>query len=460
MDKKTAKEIIDKGESLEVEFKQPFHSFQEIAETICAFANTEGGILFLGVKNNGQIFGVKEDIDEVQQKISNTNNNIHSAPIIRIETLRIDSETIIAVIVHKTDVSTFHSYKGSIYVRIGTTTQKLEGNSMVEFLRNRQILLFEEGIEPNAKIEDLDINKIQEYLEIRGQKNFLKEHSVENFLLSKKIATKIPDLKIKNTALLFFAKNPQDFFPYVRIKLVRFDGFEPIKVLAYEEAVGNLKQMIDHSLNFVNRFLSKEFIIHGAKRKEVSIFPEEAIREAVINSIAHMDYFSKNEVQLSIFDDRIEITNPGGLPKGMNKDLLGVLSVQRNPMIYQFLKDYGYMEGIGSGISRIFSLMKDANLEKPNFIFPDNIFRIIFKIRKRELFNLGLEYNLNNRQMKALEFLEINKKIKSTDYSKINKITIQASINDLNKLIKVGLIKKIGKFRGAYYILNEDILEK
>ncbi|MCX6750168.1 MAG: hypothetical protein NTZ83_01810 [Candidatus Pacearchaeota archaeon] len=224
-------------------------------------------------------------------------------------------------------------------------------------------------------------------------------------------------------------------------------------MLAYEEARGSLPQMIEHSLNFVRRFIAKEFVIKEVKRKEISLLPEDAIREAIINAIAHRDYFNKNEIQLSIFDDRLEITNPGGLPEGMTKELLGVLSIQRNPIIYHFLKDYGYMEGLGSGISKIFKVMKDADLEAPEFILTKEFFRVILKMGK--VINKTKE-KINKRQQKALEFLKENKQIKAKDYASMNKISVPTAVKDIKELWKKGYIKKVGTYRGVYYTLSNS----
>ena len=251
MDTENLKKIIEECETIEVEFKQSFHSFQDIAKVICAFANTQGGLLILGVDDKGHIEGIKENLDIVQQKISQSNATIHPNPLINVEVHTIDKKKLVVVIIHKADSSVFHSVGGIIYIRLGSTIQKLEGQSIVEFLRNRQILLFEELIDSTAKIDDIDLNKIKAYLEMRGQKDYLKSHSLKDFLLSKRLASLQPDLKIKNSALLFFAKEPQSFLPYVQIKLVRFDGNKPIKVLAYEEAKGSLPQIIEQTLNFV-----------------------------------------------------------------------------------------------------------------------------------------------------------------------------------------------------------------
>ena len=453
MDAENLKRIIAEGESVEVEFKQSFHSVQEIARIISAFANTQGGLLFLGLKDNGTIEGIKENLDIVQQKISQANSIIHPTPLTNVGIHTLDHKKIIIITVHRADSSVFHSVEGVIYVRLGSTVQKLEGQSIVEFLRNRQILLFEESLEFSASLKDIDENKVKEYLNLRKQTDYLQNHSVKDFLLSKKLVSFQPEVKLKSVALLFFAKDPQSFFPYSLIKLVRFDGVEPIKVLAYEEAKGNLPQIIDHAVNFMRRFIAKEFVITETKRKEIPFLPEDAVREAIINAVAHRDYFNKNEIQLSIFDDRVEITNPGGLPEGMSPELLGSLSIQRNPKIYQLLKDYAYMEGIGSGISKIRRLMNENKLSDPEFTITKDFFRLVLRLRKGKEAVPSLE--LTKRQINIIDYLKKNKKIKSKECATINKISNPTAVKELTGLEKNGLIQKIGTYRGVYYILKE-----
>ena len=454
MDTENLKRIIAEGESIEVEFKQSFHSVQEIARVIAAFANTQGGLLILGVKSDGTIEGIKENLDLVQQKISQANSTIHPAPLTNVGIHTLVHKKIILITIHKADSSVFHSAEGVIYVRLGSTVQKLEGQSIVEFLRNRQILLFEESLEFSASLKDIDENKVKEYLNLRKQTDYLQNHSVQDFLLSKKLISFQPDVKLKSAALLFFAKDPQSFFSYSLIKLVRFDGVEPIKVLAYEEAKGNLPQIIDHSVNFMRRFIAKEFVITETKRKEIPFLPEDAVREAIINAVAHRDYFNKNEIQLSIFDDRVEITNPGGLPEGMSPELLGSFSIQRNPKIYQLLKDYAYMEGIGSGISKIRRLMNENKLSDPEFIITKDFFRLVLRLRRGKESVPSLE--LTQRQINIINYLKKNKKIKSKECATINKISNPTAIKELTGLEKNGLIQKIGTYRGVYYILKGD----
>ena len=223
-----------------------------------------------------------------------------------------------------------------------------------------------------------------------------------------------------------------------------------MKVIAYEDAKGTLPEIIEQAYNFVKRFTTKEFKIEGMKRKEIPFIPEEAVREAIINAVAHRDYFNKNETQLSIFDDRIEITNHGGLPEGMSKELLGKLSVQRNPEIYRLLKDYGYMEGIGSGYSKIFKLVSEAGLVNPEYILTKDIFRIIFWNKKVTTLISGL----NERQSKMLKYIRDKKEIKAEKYANLSEVTHPTAVADLKRMEKLGFIKKIGSYRGAYYVLS------
>ncbi|MEK6800401.1 MAG: ATP-binding protein, partial [Nanoarchaeota archaeon] len=130
MEIKALKDIIEKGESVDLELKRSFHSSQEIAKTICSFANTQGGVLILGVEDNKKISGLCEDMDQLQKRISDANSTVHPKPIMNIEIHEVEGKKVATLIVHRADSSVFHSFEGAIYVRIGTTTQKLEGNSI------------------------------------------------------------------------------------------------------------------------------------------------------------------------------------------------------------------------------------------------------------------------------------------------------------------------------------------
>jgi len=460
MDTKQILQIIKSGESQEVEFKESFHSSQDVSKLMCGFANTYGGIILIGINNKREVVGIKENLDEIQQKISSSAQAISSPISPSIEIHKIDNKEIIAIITQQAIDNTFHSFQGVIWVRIGSTLKKIEGNQIVDFLRGKQILCFDESVS-NAKIEDLDAEKIKEYLSIRKQSDYFKSHSTEDFLLSTNLARKNGVLKIKNSALLFFAKNPLFFNPQIEIKAVRFDGIEPVKIVAHELIQSDLVESIEKAISFVKNNISKSINIKlEPKREEIYQYPLDVLREAIVNAIAHRDYFSKDAIQIYIFADRIEITNPGSLPRGLPRELFGTLSVQRNPLTYRILRDYGFVEGLGSGVPRMINSMREYGLSDPEFGIYEHFFRTIFKNKSSELKPIKDFGDLNGRQIKAIEFLRKNKLIKTNAYIKLNNVSLGTARLDINEMLKFMYIKKIGKYKGAYYILNEDKIKK
>lgn len=451
------KEIILHGENQEVEFKQSFHSSQDVSKVICGFANTQGGILLLGVNDAGHVVGVSEKLDIIQQNISAANQSLSPVPLIQVETHILDTKSIIAVIIQKSPDTSYHTFQGAVYVRIGSTTKRIEGQTHLEFLRNRQILSFDESYDPSCRIEDLDVEKIKKYLAMRRQEIYLNDNSIEAFLLSTKLATKNGTLKIKNAAAVLFAKNPIFFHPQMEMKLVYFSGEEAVTIISHKLIQDDLPTSIEQAVAFIGKHLSKKIEISvKPQREEIYEYPLNVIREAIVNAVAHRDYFSKDAIQVYIFDNRVEITNPGSLPHNLPKELFGTLSVQRNPITYRFLRDMGYVEGLGTGIPRMKNAMRQAGLADPEFKFTDSFFRVILyntKGKKKPIDSMG---DLNERQKKALEYLNKHKSLKAQTYKEINKVSHATAVSEINEMIQFKYIRKVGAFRGAYYVREES----
>lgn len=445
--------VIRGGESQEVEFKQSFHSAHEIAKAICAFANTLGGMLLIGVSDKKEIIGIREDPDSLQQQISAANQSVSPAPLVSVETHKIGGNIVVAVIVQKAQDNSYHTFQGAIYVRIGSTNRRMDGQTHLEFLRNRQILSFDESYEPEVCIEDIDLEKIKVYLKERKQENYLEDHSLQDFLLSAKLASANGKLRIKNSAVLLFAKDPVHYFPQMEIKLVQFSGIEAVTIVSHKLVQESLPGAINQAIAFFEKSLSKSIAITGfPKRTEEYEYPSSVIREAIVNAIAHRDYFSRDSVQAYIFDDRIEITNPGSIPNALPREMFGTISVQRNPITYRFLRDLGYVEGLGTGIPRMKNTMRKAGLPDPKFTLTENFFRITLynnKGRKKPIESVG---DLSNRQKKALDYVVKHKTIKAKTYAQLNKVSYATAVSDINEMISFGYLKKIGEYRGAYYV--------
>src|SRR3989338_1296711 len=448
-------EVIESGETQEVELKQSFHSSQDFSKLMCGFANTQGGMIIVGVNAKKVIIGIKEDVDELQQKISASAQAVSHPLVPDIQVHTIEGKKIVAVVIQKAIDNTFHTFQGAIYVKVGSTLKKFEGNQLVDFLRSKQILCFDE-ISSDATLDDLDVGKIKEYLKTRNQEDFLKQNSVENFLLSSKLATKNGNLNIKNATALFFTKEPEKFFPQIEINIAQFDGVEPVKIISHQLIQSDPVSSIEKSLSFLKNNLSKSIqITDKSRRQEKFEYPLEVIREAIVNTIAHRDYFSRDSIQIYLFSNRIEITSPGSLPIGLTKELFGALSVRRNPIVYRLLRDYEYVEGLGSGVPRMINGMREQNLKDPVFGIYEHFFRVILYNEKSELKPVdGLE-DLNERQQRAVEFLRKNTSLKTKTYMEMNKTSYGTANKDIAEMLKFKYIKKVGEYRGAYYVLNK-----
>lgn len=454
MEKKQLLEVIKSGENQEVELKE---SLQDFAKLMAGFANTNGGMIIIGVNAGKKIIGLKGDLDSLQEKISALAQTVSPALYPDVKIHNIDGKKLVSIVVQKAVDNTAHSYQGVFYARVGSTIRKLEGDQAIDFLRGKQILCFDEDLS-DAVSEDLDVEKIREYFKIRNQENFLKNSSVENFLLSSKLATGNGSLKIKNAAALFFAKEPEKFFPQIEIKLAQYDGTEPVNSISNKLIQSDPVTSIEQSIAFVKKNISKSIqITDKPRRQEKFEYPPEVIREAIVNAVAHRDYFSMDSIQVYLFNDRIEITSPGSLPKGLPKELFGTLSIRRNPIIYRLLRDYGYIEGLGSGVPRMINVMRKNGLRDPYFgIDYERIVRIVLYNEKGKEKPIEEYADLNKRQKKAIEFLKKHRSIKTKKYAELNNVSSGTAISDINELLKFGYIKKVGSYRGAYYVLNEE----
>ncbi len=453
--------LIKNGENQHAEFKEGCPSSHELAKIICGFANTDGGYLIFGVSKKGEIKGLIYNLDKLQQDISNSNQRVSSPPLISAAHFVIENKNVFSVEINRANDKNAHTFEGAVYVRIGSTTRKLEGQSLFDFLKNKQILCFDEQ-DSEAKAEDLDENKIKSYLSKRNQQDYLKANSINNFIISNMLGKLNGILKIKNVASLFFAKDPYRWHPQNEVRVVRFSGVEAVNVISQKDFRSDPIENIEQTISFIRQSISKRFIIpeDSARRIEIEEYPMPIIREAIVNAVAHRDYYSYDSIQISMFEDRIEISNPGSLPEGLTKEFFGKRSVRRNPITYRLLRDCNYVEGLGTGIPKMINEMRKAGLRDPEFHFAGGFFVVILRNLKSSIKPIEGMKDLNQRQLNALDYLNQNKTIKSKTYANLNNISLPVALKDLNEMVKFKYVKKVGTYRGVYYVLNEEKIKQ
>src|SRR4030066_374548 len=305
MDANKIQILVQEGEGLTVEFKE--HFTPRIDEDIVAFANTKGGVILLGVRDDRTISGEKLTND-LKARINSIARNCNPPVQVKIKQLK--------------DIS-------------------------------------REKIRNFLKEADISIRKI----------------IPQNILTSLSLVQKG---RITNAGALMFASKVEKFIPHAESIFAAFKGTDKTNIYDRNDVKDDLLIQFGEAVAFLKKHLNVRSEIRGFDRFDIYEIPLDALREAVVNAIVHRNYAIKGtSIYVRIYEDRVEIENPGGLPDGITKRDFGKSSVRRNPIIADLFHRMGKVERMGSGIERMRELMREAGLKEPVFEM-DAFFRVTF----------------------------------------------------------------------------------
>jgi ATP-dependent DNA helicase RecG len=245
---------------------------------------------------------------------------------------------------------------------------------------------------------------------------------------------------------LLFGKNPQKHFIQSEIRCARFNGTEPINFADMQVINGTIIEQVPAVLNFIRRHINVAAQITGEpERKEIWEYPKEAIREAVVNAVCHRTYDDTGNVQVRIFDDRLEIWNPGSLPENMTVEMLRKAhrSKPRNELIARCFYLIKYIEQWGTGTNRMIKLCKEARLPGLEFLELSDCFIVIFmrklKMRKTNKTRPKTEMKLTEIQKKIIQYLEEKGEVSTHElvmHLGLSRRSIQRNIKQLSGIVK------------------------
>jgi len=208
---------------------------------------------------------------------------------------------------------------------------------------------------------------------------------------------------------------------------------------------------------YIQSKLNTELIIKSGLREERLELPEEALREALLNSISHRNYFvSGTNIIVEIFSDRVEITNPGGLVKGITIEDLGRKSLSRNNLLFGLLQRMGLVEKVGSGILRINSAMNKYGIKNPRFEIDDNWFTIILDRKRIETLGRGSEKSSEKSSEKIIDLMIENQSVSAKEMANIIGISPRAVEKHISNLKNKGIVKRIGSSKKGYWEVKMD----
>ena len=443
MNKKELQLVLEEGEGYRIEFKE---SLSDIERELVAFANSSGGRIFLGITDTKEIKGAYIT-NKLKSQIQDIANNCQPAVRVSFE----EYKNILVVNIKEGEDKPYKCSSG-FYTRVGPNSQKLSRNEIIEFFKSEGKIRFDELI--NLKFyynTHFDSQKFGRFLRLAGISNIL---DIPATLINLGVAEKQEGKIIfNNTGILFFAKNLRDIYFHTTVTCALFKGKEKVDVLDRKDFNEDIVSNIDDAMNFLKKHIPVRYEMTGMpRRREVPEIPFDALREAIINAVVHRDYFEKGaNVMVEMFDDRIEISNPGGLVKGLRPQDFGKKSVLRNPNIADLLHRIEYIEKMGTGISKIRNLAAEAGLQPPKFEF-GTFFTVTFLRPGTKEISEGLPQKTTQKTtQKLLELIKENPAITQKELAEIIGISEDGVTYHITKFRKDGILKRIGPDKGGHW---------
>ena len=435
-------------ETQNIEYKSIWKD--EYLKWICGFANAQGGTLYIGKDDNGNVVGLqnaKKLLEDLPNKITTilgivADVNLHETEEGDFIEIQVESQPNPV------------NYKGEYHFRSGSTKQELKGAALDKFLLQKYGRKWDSVQIPNVSIADLKQDTF-EFFKTKGIKSNRINESCKNDTPAQVIESLklIENGHLKRAALLLFHPDPEKFITGAYIKIGFFRSTDS-DLLFQDEIHGNLFEQVEKTMEFLLTKYTRALISYeGISRIETVEYPKDALREALLNAIIHKDYAGCIPIQISVYSDKIMIWNEGQLPENWTvKNLIAKHSSRPyNPDIANAFFRSGYVEAWGRGIEKITEECVIAGLPEPMFNPDGSDFWVVFRkdiYNKEELNKTGL----NERQIKAVLYVREKGKITNKEYQEINQISNRTATTDLKELVeKFNILKISGAGASTFY---------
>lgn len=357
--------LLSMSEGKTLEFKRDLSSKRPVLRTLSAFANTAGGTIVFGIEDSGRVRGVGDPLAFEERLASIVSDGIAPRLVPDIDVIAWRGVNLVVVTVYPGPLRPYHvrseGAEDGSYVRVGSTNRRADEALRAELARTARGESFDEMPMPELDSEAIDFRAVSE--SFAGVRN-IRSRDTESLRLT----TAYGDRTVPTVGgVLLFGVDRRRHFPDAWFQVGRFKGTTRTVILDTADIDVPLPEMVEAVLLFVKRSISMGVLIDGARNRQTWQFPLEAVREATINAIVHADYSQAGApLRLAVYDDRIEIENPGLLLPGLTiSDVLGGVSRLRNRVIGRVFRELGLIEQWGSGIRRMFDACAEAGLPEP-----------------------------------------------------------------------------------------------
>ncbi|NOT57435.1 MAG: transcriptional regulator [Deltaproteobacteria bacterium] len=459
---------------------------RRLYEPLSAFANrTGGGVLLFGLneEKDFSIVGVGNAQRLQEELIHLASAEMEPALRPQFAVDEINGETVIAVEIEEIAANQkpcFYRPAGlssGAYIRSGNTNRQMTEYEVFGYLSSRGQPKHDEDLVANAAFTDLDPVLLGKYLSqlqsARPKAGYL-DGSQEEVLTRLHVCGRDGDVVRPTLAgLLMFGKYPQEFFPQLMITFLQYYGTTEEehtprgeRFMDNQRFEGAISEMVDRTESYVLGAMRKASLIEGTFRRDIPEYPQDAVREAIANAVAHRDYspyVRGSYIQIRMFADRLEVQSPGGLFGNVTVENLEEEHSTRNARLMRMMEDWHIVENRGSGIKAMLQAMRRGNLEPPRFADRRVSFLVTFRNHTMmgpqaiAWLNQFASLPLNDRQRLALVYLRQHGQITNSEYRRLNRVDTVVAGQELRGLVEVGLVEQQGVGRWTSYQLKVSL---
>ena len=482
----TMEEIVH-GESKNVEFKETLPDKSEkYMKTIIAFANTQGGQLIVGVNDvTREVTGVDMDsVFKIMDRITNAVSDSCTPQIVPDITFQtIEGKTIVVVYVapgaNRPYYMKSRGKEGGTYIRVAGTSRQADADKIKELELEGARISWDELICVGYEVKENAIKKLcrdmnryrNEMQQRKGNAEKLQQVTRAQ-LLNWNVIKKTEDGYLASNA---FALLTGKHFYYSRTQCAVFAGTDRGEFIDKKEYDGPLYGQIEEAYAFVLRNIRRSAKVEGLIRREGHELPPDAIREMIINAHCHRNFLDNSCVQVALYDDRLEVTSPGGLCYGLTlEEAISGRSKQRNRIVAEVFNQMGLIEAWGTGLGNIRKAAKEYSLPEPQFIEMTGTFRVnlfrglspmedrqkIGKTSAKNLKSIGetsvkarksIGVELNATQKSIIDLLSENVQMSGTELAERIGISKRNIETNIKKLKEKGILVRHGSARAGYW---------